>query len=431
MQEQGLIRDWINQGAHREPFVPAVPADVALREVFPADSFANALGLVNAGDGSERLFVVRQNGVIETFARDGSVSDFMTVPSPVSSGGERGLLGLAFHPDFGSNGRFFLNYTAGTEHPSGAATGDTVIAEFQVDPDTGEADPASEQVLMTISQDFSNHNGGQIKFGPDGYLYIGMGDGGSGGDPCDRAQTLDPGQISTEGDCKNDSSVALLGKMLRIDIDNTTPAGSNSLCAAAPDGSAPYAVPDDNPFLGQPACAEVWALGLRNPWRWSFDRQTGDLWIGDVGQNRWEEVSYQPATEPAGANFGWRRCEGPYVYPAQTPPERCAFDHRFPVLSYTTSNNPECSVTGGYRYRGPIHSLQGAYVYGDYCSGRIWLAWQTGPDQFETLEFSVEGVDLRSFGEDENGNLYVVRDGGIWRFIGDEIFGDRFEEGEE
>jgi glucose/arabinose dehydrogenase len=428
--QQALIRDWIVQGAHPEPFAPAIPADVELVSVFPEGSFSGALGLVHAGDSSNRVFVVRQGGTIEFFEPGGNRTVFIQLPGPLSIGGERGLLGLAFHPGFADNGRFFVNYTAGPGHPSGASTGDTVISEFRIDSATGLGDADSERVLMTIAQDFSNHNGGQIKFGPDGYLYIGMGDGGSSGDPCNRSQTLDPDAIQTGGGCRNDPTAALLGKMLRIDVDNTTPPGSNTLCAADPDGSAEYAVPAGNPFVDDAACAEVWALGLRNPWRWSFDRATGDLWIGDVGQNRWEEVSFRRVDQPGGADFGWKRCEGPFTFPPQTPAQTCSHDHQFPVLHYPTSS-PECSVTGGYRYRGPVISLQGAYVFGDFCSGRIWFAWQTGTEQFEMLEFSQEGSGLRSFGEDEAGNLYVVRDGGIWRFAGDEdaVFQDRFESG--
>ncbi len=429
LEDRALIRDWIAQGAHLEAFTPAVPDDIMLEQVFASDTFAGALGLVHAGDGSNRLFVVRQAGIIDSFEPGSAPFTFMTIPGPLSHEGERGLLGLAFHPDFANNGLFYVNYTAGSGHPSGAATGDTVISEFQIDAGTGLGDPHSERVLMTVVQDFSNHNGGNIKFGPDGYLYIGMGDGGSGGDPCNRSQTLDPDDIQIGGSCRNDPTAAMLGKMLRIDVDNATPAGSNNLCAANPDGSAEYAVPADNPFIGQAACAEVWSLGLRNPWRWSFDRDNGDLWIADVGQNQWEEVNLEPADHPGGANYGWNECEGPFTYPAQTPPEECSFEHDFPILHYPISDEPECAVTGGYRYRGPVASLQGAYVYGDYCSGRIWLAWQTGPDDFEELEFSVEGFGLRSFGEDELGHLYVVRNGGIWRFRIELIFSDRFEAG--
>ncbi len=437
VEEQALVRDWINQGARETPFVRSIPADVGLVNVFPAGTFSGALGLVNAGDGSNRLFVVRQTGIIEMFEPGGSPSVFMTLSAPLSTGGERGLLGVAFHPNFATNGRFFVNYTAGSRHPSGAASGDTVIAEYSVNSTTGLGNPASERVLMTIAQDFRNHNGGQIKFGPDGYLYIGMGDGGDGNDPCDRSQTLDPDDrisgpspVDPSLTCKSSITTAMLGKLLRIDVDNTTPAGSNSLCAANADGSAEYAIPADNPFVDANACAEVWSWGWRNPWRFSFDRETGDQWIADVGQNTWEEVNRELADNPGGDNYGWKVCEGSFARGSTTQP--CPLTGSvLPVLEYRTGQNSNCSITGGYRYRGPVLGLQGAYVYGDYCSGRIWFAWQTGPNEFSEVEFSVEGFDLRSFGEDEAGNLYVVRSGGIWRFDGATteglIFRDRFE----
>lgn len=418
--QRALVRDWINQGAFETPFVPAIPADVSLEPVFPAGTFSGALGLVHAGDGSNRLFVVRQGGTIEMFQPGSTRSVFMSLSAPLSSGGERGLLGLAFHPDFASNGRFFVNYTAGSAHPSGAASGDTVIAEYSINPVTGLGNPASERVLMTIAQDFSNHNGGQIKFGPDGYLYIGMGDGGSGNDPCNRSQTLDPATRVIGGSCKSSITTALLGKMLRIDVDNTTAAGSNGLCGARPDGSAPYSIPADNPFVGQNACAEVWSLGLRNPWRFSFDRDNGDLWIADVGQNTWEEVNRELAGNPGGDNYGWRVCEGSFATGSTS--QACPLaGSSLPVLEYRTGVNNNRSITGGYRYRGPVVSLTGAYVYGDYQSGRIWFAWQTGPNEFSELLFTTAGTDLRSFGEDEAGHLYVVRNGGIWRLVGDEL----------
>ena len=410
-----------------------VGAEVTLEEIHPAGTFNEALGLVHAGDGSDRLFVVRRTGQINVIDDD-TTSQFLNISDRVvSSGGEQGLLGLAFHPDFAANGRFYVNFSAGSGHPSGASQGDTVISRFEIDSETGLGDPASEQVILTVFQDFANHNGGNLKFGPDGYLYIGMGDGGSGGDPCNRAQTLDPANLSTAGfNCTNNppDSAALLGKMLRIDIDAPTPAGSNNLCAAAGDGSAEYAIPADNPFAAHASnCAETWSYGLRNPWRWSFDRDTGDLWIADVGQNHWEEVNFEPTSHDGGANYGWKHCEASYTYPAQTPPEECAFDHDFPVLEYSINSQPECAITGGYRYRGPFEDLIGLYIYGDFCSGRIWFASDDGEGNWSATEFAQTGFGLRSFGEDEQGNVYVVRSGGIWRFEQDGIFQDRFEAG--
>lgn len=427
-EARALLRDWINQGAHETPFVPIIPEDVSLINVFPTGTFDRALGLTHAGDGSGRIFIIRQSGTIEAFQPGGKRSEFMSVSAPLSSGGERGLLGLAFHPQFRSNGRFFVNYTAGSDHPSGAGLGDTVIAEYHVNPQTGLGDPDSERVLLTVVQDFANHNGGQIKFGPDGYLYIAMGDGGSRNDPCDRSQTLNPDNrvIGGPDNCKSNITTALLGKMLRIDIDSMTPAGSNGLCGANPDGSAEYAIPTDNPFVGQDVCAEAWSWGWRNPWRFSFDRETGDHWIADVGDD-WEEVNREPGRNPGGNNYGWNICEGSFARGSKTT--SCSLSgSTLPVIAYRTGVNNNRSITGGYRYRGPFSSMRGIYVYGDYQSGRIWFAWQTGPNQFTELEFAVQGFDLRSFGEDEDGHLYVVRDGGIWQFFVDQVFLDRFQQ---
>jgi glucose/arabinose dehydrogenase len=407
-----------------------IPGDVTLEEVLPTGTFSGALGLVHAGDGSGRLFVVRQSGIVRIVENDQVQSgNFLDITGLTSASGERGLLGLAFHPDFDSNGLLYVNFTA--DGLAGVPTGDTVIAEYQLsagDPD--QVDPNSRRILLTVTQDFTNHNGGNLAFGPDGYLYIGMGDGGSANDPCNRAQTLDPDNSQTGGNCKDDVTTALLGKMLRIDVDNTTQAGGNNLCAANLDGSAEYAVPVDNPFASDPnACGEVWAYGLRNPWRWSFDRQTGDLWIGDVGQWDWEEIDFEPADDAGGRNYGWDVCEAEYASGTDNP---CPLaGSTLPVLSYSRSGG-ECSVTGGYRYRGPVDSLTGTYIYGDYCSGQIWFA---NPDNggWADSAFPVSAPDLRSFGEDEAGNLYVVRSGGLFRFEGDTspvglIFRDRFEQ---
>jgi len=420
------------------PLVAQIPDDVTLEEVLPTSTVSEALGVVNAGDGSDRLFVIRQNGIVEIVENDQvQPGDFLDITTLTSSSGERGLLGLAFHPQYESNGLLYVNFTA--NGLAGVPTGDTVIAEYQVsagDPD--QVDTNSRRILLTVTQDFSNHNGGNLAFGPDGYLYIGMGDGGSGGDPCNRAQTLDPDNLdNTTFGCEDDVTTALLGKMLRIDVDDTTPAGSNNLCAADGDGSAEYAVPADNPFAqDDKACGEVWAYGLRNPWRFSFDRSTGDIWIGDVGQGTWEEVNLEPGNSSGGVNYGWNPCEGEFATGSTST--ACPLGgSELPVLSYRR-NSGNCSVTGGYRYRGPVLSLQGTYIYGDYCSGRIWFAGNSGGTGWSETEFPQPPCgdpicDLRSFGEDEDGNLYVVRDGGIFRFEGDTtppglIFRDRFQQ---
>jgi glucose/arabinose dehydrogenase len=398
------------------PLNAQIPGDVSIEQVFSANTFPGALGLVHAGDGSDRLFVVRQNGIVEVIDDGGQIlpDPFLDITSLTNANGEQGLLGLAFHPDFASNGLVYVNFTSdGTLAPSG----NTIVAEYEVSSgDPNQVDPTSRRLLMTIVQDFSNHNGGNLAFGSDNYLYIGMGDGGSSNDPCNRAQTLNPAEIETGGSCSNDPTVALLGKMLRIDIDNTTPAGSNNLCAADGDGSAEYAVPTGNPFAQDDnACGEVWAYGLRNPWRWSFDRETGDLWIGDVGQWDWEEIDLELAADTGGNNYGWDVCEAEYASGTSNP---CPLPGAvLPVLSYARAGS-ECSVTGGYRYRGPVTSLRGTYIYGDYCSGQLWFANEDGGNWSEDT-FPETAPNLRSFGEDEDGNVYLVRSGGIFRFAGD------------
>lgn len=291
------------------------------------------------------------------------------VPQVESGSNEQGLLGLAFHPDFEANGYFYINYT---HDPAGSGPDVTRISRFQVsavDPNT--ADPGSELVVLQFDQDFANHNGGDIHFGPDGFLYIATGDGGSGRDPNARAQDLQ----------------TLLGKILRIDVD----------------GGTPYAVPNDNPFVDLPtARPEIWAYGLRNPWRFSFDRATGDLFIGDVGQNAVEEIDLQPASSVGGENYGWSCMEG-NDSPNFNPCDGTLLTA--PILVYDHSRG--CSVTGGYVYRGSIADLRGLYVFGDFCSGKIWFASESGGD-WNAEEWSDSGISISSFGEDEEGELYLT-----------------------
>ena len=333
-----------------------------------ATSLAKPVAIAHAGDGSGRLFIVLQEGRIVIHDGQGVLPEpFLDVRALVSCCGELGLLGLAFHPGYAGNGYFFVNYTD--------LTGATVIARYSVsasDPDS--ADPNSAVILLTILQPFSNHNGGQLKFGPDGYLYIGMGDGGSGGDPQNNAQNLG----------------SLLGKMLRIDVD----------------GVPRYAVPPDNPFVTTPgARPEIWALGLRNPWRFTFDRATGDLFIGDVGQDRWEEISFQPAASPGGENFGWRLMEGTHCFNPETSCNPGTLT--LPIIEY--SHALGCSVTGGYRYRGrQVPEFHGTYLYADFCSGRLWGASQDGGGQWSTAELLDTALLISTFGEDEAGELYLA-----------------------
>ena len=317
-------------------------------------------------DGSGRFFVVEKVGRIRII-ENGQLLEtpFLDITDRVgSNGNEQGLLGLAFHPGYQENGRFFVNYTD--------TRGDTVIARFQVSSDPAVVDPGSEVPLLGIDQPFANHNGGVLAFGPDGYLYAGLGDGGSQGDPNGNAQ----------------NTGALLGKILRLDVDSADP----------------YAVPSDNPFGN-----EVWAYGFRNPWRLSFDRSTGDLYIGDVGQNQWEEIDFLASGSPGGANFGWDHREGAHDYEGGGPEGMID-----PVAEYS---HPEggCSITGGYVYRGSMPEWNGIYLYGDYCTGMIWGLIQIDGGWQNQLLFDVD-VTITSFGQDENGEVYLISDnGGIFR----------------
>jgi glucose/arabinose dehydrogenase len=363
-----LLSTALLAGCAREdvPDPPAVEPSFTLRAL--EAQFDQPVFLGHAGDGSGALYVVEQAGVVQRLDRDGrQKSAYLDIRDRVLDGGERGLLGLAFHPRFEDNGRLFVHYTDNS--------GDTVIAEFR-DSD-GRVAASSERVLLRVDQPYANHNGGMIAFGPDGTLFVALGDGGSANDPGDRAQSLD----------------SLLGKILRIDVDS----------APAP---IPYAIPPDNPFARRTAGAEIWAYGLRNPWRFSFDRQTGDLWIADVGQSDYEEVDHEPADSPGGVNYGWSRYEGRHIKNA----DRDAPGAVGPVAEYDHDGG-HCSVTGGYVYRGSaIPSLRGHYLLGDYCSGVLWTVQ---PSRGHALAQLMDtGHNVSSFGEDEAGELYVVDHGG-------------------
>lgn len=342
-----------------------------------AGGFDRPVDIANAGD--DRLFIVEQDGIIRIIGANGQVlsTPFLNIdPRVGSSGNEQGLLGLAFHPHYADNGFFYVNYTNNS--------GDTRVSRFRVSANTNVADPDSEKILLSVDQPFGNHNGGDLAFGPDGYLYIGLGDGGSGGDPQNSGQT-----VST-----------FLGKMLRINVDS----------------GDPYGIPANNPFVGQSNyLPEIWATGLRNPWRFSFDRLTGDLWIGDVGQDAWEEINYQPAGA-GGQNYGWRCYEGNVTYntsgcqglAAMTPP----------VAVYSHSGSVGCSVNGGYVYRGQdFPALYGFYFYSDYCSGRFWALAPNGQGGWTSQE-ALNGANntFVSFGEGQDGELYVsALNGNVYR----------------
>jgi glucose/arabinose dehydrogenase len=345
----------------------------------------DAVGVTNAGDGSGRLFIVQQTGQIRVWTGTQLLAtpflNISGISTSCASGGcgERGLLGLAFHPSYETNGFFYVYYTRQSD-------GAIQIARYHVSANPNVADAASALVLITIPHPGqANHNGGQLAFGPDGYLYAGTGDGGGGGDPDENGQNIN----------------ALLGKILRLDVNGDDfPA----------DSSRNYAIPPSNPFAGATAGAdEVWAYGLRNPWRFSFDRQTGDLLIGDVGQNMYEEIDFQPAGLAGGRNYGWDCREGLHAY-SDTNGDmnvNCgSVTSVDPVLEYDHSLG--CSVTGGFVFRNlPAHSLTGNYFYGDYCSGRIWSASHSGATWTSTQRFDT-AANITSFGEGETGRIYFT-----------------------
>ncbi|RMF23902.1 MAG: T9SS C-terminal target domain-containing protein [Bacteroidetes bacterium] len=349
-----------------------------------AGGFTRPVDIASAGD--ERLFVVEQTGRIKIIDGEGNVLPvpFLDIDDRVNSGAnERGLLGLVFHPNYAENGYFYVNYTDNSG-------GDTRISRFRVSADDpNRADPASEVILLEIDQPFSNHNAGDLAFGPDGYLYVPTGDGGSGGDPGNRAQ----------------NPQSLLGKMLRFDL--------------GPDGDQ-WNIPADNPFVGNPDVRdEIWALGLRNPWRISFDRLTGDLWIADVGQDAWEEIDFVPAPVEGGLNFGWRCYEGNHPFNTGNCPPIDSFT--FPIHEYANNFSTGCSVTGGFVYRGCAYpELYGHYLYTDFCTGKFWVLRPDGQGGWENFEIAnLANQEYSSFGEDRNGELYVAAlgEGRIYRIV--------------
>ncbi len=347
-----------------------------------ADGLERPVAVTHNGT-DERLFIVEQLGYIRIFDA-GTIlqTPFLDVSGIISTGGERGLLSVAFHPDYATNGRIFVNYTD--------RSGNTVIAEYRLSEDANIVNPNSARILLTFEQPYSNHNGGQLAFGPDGYLYIGTGDGGAADDPLNAGQDL----------------TTLLGKLLRIDVDTGL------------DEGFAYSVPADNPFVGRENVRpEIWAYGLRNPWRFSFDSTTGDLFIADVGQNAFEEVNLQPASSPGGENYGWRISEGANCF---DPPQSCNLDGQtLPILEYSHRSGAGRSITGGYRYRGDdVSSLAGAYVFGDFVSGNIWSA-RPSENAWTATHLMDSSLAIASFGQDAAGELYVAdyNTGRLYKFV--------------
>ena len=357
-----------------------------VRRVFPNLDFVRLTNLVQPDEGLDRIYVTEQPGRILVFPDDQLVTEasvFLDIRVRVNdSNNEEGLLGLAFDPEFGHNGYLYIYYSAAGPRRS-------VLSRFSVTQDgLNVADPDSELVIMEIPQPAGNHNGGQIAFGPDGYLYIGVGDGGRAGDPFGNGQNVD----------------TLLGSIMRIDV-------------SGPSDGRNYRIPSDNPFVGVAGTREeIWAYGLRNPWRFSFDQETGDretglLWVADVGQNEWEEID----VVRKGLNYGWNIMEGRHCF---SPSRGCdTTGLQLPVTEYDHSDG--CSVTGGYVYRGSeIPSLLGAYVYGDFCSGSIWGLRYNGESVSEHRLLVDSGLSITSFGQDAAGNLYVLsRSEGIYALL--------------
>jgi glucose/arabinose dehydrogenase len=357
-----------------------VPSRIHLGLEPIAAGLSAPLLVTHAGDGSDRLFVVEQTGKVRIVDGAGDLlsAPFIDLSRSVSGGGEQGLLGLAFHPSYATNGRLYFSYTD--------LNGTSVIREYKVlasNPD--RVDGASGRTILRVRQPYANHNGGHIAFGPDGYLYIGLGDGGSGGDPGNRAQSLG----------------TLLGKILRIDVNGRT-------------GTLPYGIPSTNPYVGRTGLDQIWAYGLRNPWRFSFDRVTGDLWIGDVGQGEWEEVDRALAVRGRNAgrgfNFGWRVMEGAHCFRPSSGCDRTA--KTLPLTEYAHARG-RCSVTGGYVYRGDAYPhLAGAFFFADYCSGDIWYVDRGATRGVIPTLAMTTGSQVTSFGEGEDGELYLTEAGG-------------------
>lgn len=352
---------------------------MTVERAFPNLTFRHLTNLVQPDDGLDRIFVTEQGGRILAFANQQQVAEpvlFLDLSSRVSEeGDEEGLLGLAFDPDYRRNGYFYVYYSAAGPRRS-------ILSRFSASQNgQGRADPDSELILMEIPQPYSNHNGGQLAFGPDRYLYVGLGDGGSAGDPHGHGQ----------------NKATLLGSILRIDV-----AGSTE--------QERYRIPADNPFVGAPgARGEIWAYGLRNPWRFSFDWETGLLWAADVGQNSWEEIDLVQK----GTNYGWNVTEGAHCFSPRSGCDRAGLQP--PVTEYSSAEG--CSVIGGYVYRGArLPSLAGAYIYGDFCSGKIWgIRYDGGLKEGPTL-LADSGLLITSFGQDFAGNLYILsRNSGIYR----------------
>jgi glucose/arabinose dehydrogenase len=361
--------------AQAAPSQTSIPPNIVLEPVI--SGLDHPVLATNAGDGSGRIFIVQQTGQILILKGTTlNATPFLDVSGLITNpaGGEQGLLGLAFDPNYSTNGNFFITYTDKTD------VGNDILERFHVSANADIADSNSGQIVLSVTEPFENHNGGNIAFGPDGFLYFGLGDGGNGGDP--------------QGNGQNTNT--LLGKLLRLDVS-----------------SLPYSIPSGNPFTGAGVKHEIWSYGLRNPWRFSFDKSTGDLYVGDVGQGAEEEIDFQAAGAAGGQNYGWNSREGNLCYATCTIPS----GYVPPVSVYTHSDG--CAVTGGYVYRGTqFPALQGVYLFSDYCSGTLWGMYKNSSNQWVKKAIMETGYNVSSFGEDEAGELYIVDLGGNLVHIG-------------
>ncbi len=346
---------------------PVLAIDLQITQI---SNLGSVVDIKHAGDNSQRLFLLQQSGIVHILRNGQLLSEpFIDISSRVQSGGEKGLLSLDFAPDFSKNGRVYLYYSN--------TDGNTVLSRFIAQGDS--ANPDSEEILLEFKQPFSNHNGGRIEFGPDGMLYLGLGDGGSGGDP--------------QGNGQNRQT--LLGNLIRLDVESQ---------------QSGFSIPANNPFINNANTrSEIWASGLRNPWRMSFDSLTGDLYIADVGQNAFEEVNFQPANSTGGENYGWNIMEANSCFKAS----RCKnAGLTLPAASYGRSEG--CSITGGQVYRGTNYpDLAGRYIYGDYCTGRIWSLKKI-QDNWQVEILLDAGAGMFTFGEDQTGNIYMATAGGVF-----------------
>ncbi len=373
-------------------FFSIIKSDYNIENAFPNLSFQDPVGIHHAGDSSNRLFIIEQQGRIKVFENNSATSSsqtFLDIRSIVDQDGgytEEGLLGLAFHPNYSENGYFYVHYT---DHLNGNINYPrNIVARYSVSSNNpNQANLNSEQIILIVEQPYHNHNGGQMEFGPDGYLYISFGDGGSAGDPQGNGQNLS----------------TFLGSIIRIDVDN-------------PSGGLNYGIPSDNPFIDAlNARDEIYAYGLRNVWRFSWDLETGLLWAADVGQNEWEEIDIIYS----GLNYGWNEMEANHCYP---PGSNCNPNNfEPPIYEYELYVDGVCSVTGGYVYRGEnLWMLEGKYIYGDWCTGDIWaLTYDDNSNQVINTDLLQSGINITSFGTDENNELFFCGNGSIFKITSD------------